>query len=184
MSMKRSEEYPEHEPGTVPYVVTELMRRDTRTMRRASLDAGLASDSIRNILRGAARSPRASTLAGLAKTFGVNVRVIRGQDPLPEPEDHPAMDAIPLPTNALRKPTKLSHAAKRAFPPRPASDTSNDARRAMSWTVHQAVMEAIADGLDAEVALKAAIVSAALAASGGGMESSRTLRIVELVAEE
>jgi len=180
MPMRRTEEYPEHEPGTVPYVVSELMRRDTRTMRRASLDAGLASDSIRNICRGAARSPRAATLAGLARTFGVDVRVIRGQDPLPEPGDHP-----PRPAESVsRKPTAPVHTAAKALPPRPALDTSHDARRAMSRTVHQAVMDATADGLDAEVALKAATVSAALAASGGGMESSRALRIVELVADE
>lgn len=184
MPMKRSEEYPEHEHGTVPYVVTELMRRDTRTMRRASLDGGMASDSIRNICRGAARSPRSSTLAGLAKTFGVNVRVIRGQDPLPEPEDQPSMDASPPSADATRRPTKLRHAAAHSFPPRPASDTSLDVRRIMSRAVHQAVMDAIAEGLDAETALKAATVSAALAASGGGMESSKALRIVELVAEE
>ena len=53
-----------------------------------SLDAGLSADAVRLALAGHA-VPRAKTLAALAKSLGVDVRVLTGDLRIPDPGAHP-----------------------------------------------------------------------------------------------
>jgi len=147
-------------------ILAELIRRDGRAPRAISLSAGMAADTLRNLVRGSAARPRPKTLAAVAEALGVDVRVLTGERPLP-----PAADTVrPPPTSS--KPRAEPSPPKTDPPRRP------DLRFELRNLVRSAVRMAVAGGIDSSSALGDAAVAAMMAAVGLGLDSGEAEAVV------
>ena len=183
MARPRSVEYPEPQPGTVPHILRELIRRDGRSMRAISLAAGgLSPDAARNAIRLADAQPRRKTLDGLAKALGVDVRVILGQVPIPG--DLPASGAeamdnesLPLPKAPAAKPP-IAAAVKQAGGGQVVATETGGLHRALHDEVRVAMERVVAAGISPRAALRTAVQAALLTAISTGLDHFEALEIL------
>jgi transcriptional regulator with XRE-family HTH domain len=82
-------------PGPVAAILEELMRARGLSARALSEAAGGPPDTVRNVIRGRSRNPRADTLAGLARVLGVSLGVLTGAEPLPSTDEARAVGEVP-----------------------------------------------------------------------------------------
>jgi hypothetical protein len=128
-------------------------------MREVSVSSGLGPDAIRGILRNPEASPRPATLSKLAKALGVDIRVLRGELPMP---DVGAAKAAPAAD------------PKTALYPHPHSDVRNTLREA----VRVAMRQALADGMSQQGALADVVLAGMLFAVANGLDDIEAARTV------
>jgi transcriptional regulator with XRE-family HTH domain len=141
-------------PGSIATILRELIRRDGRSPRRVSMDAGMSPDAARNVMNGIA-APRQRTLDALAATLGVPVGVLLGAMPMPDPA------ALGKETMAAKKAPQTTSGGS----PAPAERVRDVAEvRRLRIVVRDAVRDAVAGGVVPEVALADAVQAAVVGA--------------------
>ena len=157
---KMQEAYPDHPPGSPQAILRILVERDPRSPRRISLDSGMSADAVRNALRLADATPRRKTLEALARSLGIDVRVLLGELPIPERPE------------TSSEPTAMSSSGKNLIARNRPLDAvlTSDAPRVRRVAGRAAIRRALESGLRPENALTDAVMAAQLAAVAAGMD--------------
>jgi hypothetical protein len=156
--------------GRPAEVLRQLVERDprSRSPRRISLDAGLSADAVRLALAGHA-VPRAKTLAALAKSLGVDVRVLTGDLRIPDPG---APAVTPPAAKAVRARPVPSE------PPTVGTLGTPEQRRALRAAVRAAIRDAVAGGMSSRAALADAVLAAQLSAVSLGLDDLEAAEVL------
>ena len=156
-------------PGSPAAILRELIRRDGRSPRAISISSGMSPDSARNILLSVAR-PRTRTLNALAAEFGVDVRVLTGE--LPIPDQQTARSELPSAVAASRT------APSRSAVPKVQVQDLGEIRRRLRVVVRDAVRSAVDAGLGADVALADSVQGAFIGAVAAGLDDLEAAAII------
>jgi phage repressor protein C with HTH and peptisase S24 domain len=89
----------DHDPNSVAGRVAAALRASGKGQMAVAVEAGLGPTAVRDILKGRASNPKATTLRALARVLGVSVEYLMGvphSSPL-APEPFPRTNALPAP---------------------------------------------------------------------------------------